>query len=309
MKSIKELMQDQPRPFQSEEDYQATLKDLVQFEPIQEFVNDHQDQLSQAMIEQSMTKFNEFKREWLAYQKGQGMANPGFAPELFINGSYIDVRYRPTQAYQEQQNKRQQAALLSNRTMSRDVRQARLDQCYTQTPSRQKLLLAITNFIEDYAKSPFQTPGLYVYGPFGVGKTFILGALANRLIEDRHSVNMVHWPTFAIEIKQSIGSDQTKPLIDELRQADILMIDDIGAEPNTPWIRDEVLNAVLEYRMKESLATFFTSNFSMSELEHHLTYSRDGGQESIKAQRIMERIKYLADEIFLEGESLRGRNR
>ncbi|MGY4104911.1 primosomal protein DnaI [Ignavigranum ruoffiae] len=309
MKSIKDLMKDQPRAFQNQEDYQTTIQDLLAFEPIQDFVNQHQADLNQAMIEQSMTKFNEFKREWLAFQKGQGMANPGFAPELFINGSYIDVRYRPTQAYQDRQAQRQQAALLSNRTMSRDVRQARLDQCYTQTPSRQQLLLAITNFIEDYRQDPYQTPGLYVYGPFGVGKTFILGALANRLIEDNISVNMVHWPTFAIEIKQSIGSDQTKHLMDQLKEADVLMIDDIGAEPNTPWIRDEVLNAILEYRMKESLATFFTSNFSMSELEHHLTYSRDGGQESIKAQRIMERIRYLAKEIFLEGESLRGRQR
>lgn len=34
------------------------------------------------------------------------------------------------------------------------------------------------------------------------------------------------------------------------------MIDDIGAESMTSWIRDDVLSVILQYRMQEQLVTF-----------------------------------------------------
>ena len=82
------------------------------------------------------------------------------------------------------------------------------------------------------------------------------------------------------------------------------MIDDIGAESNSPWVRDEVLGVILEYRMKESLVTFFTSNFSIAELEIHLSSSRDS-EEPLKAKRLMQRVRYLAEEYPLKGRNRR----
>lgn len=37
---------------------------------------------------------------------------------------------------------------------------------------------------------------------------------------------------------------------------DVLLIDDIGAENNSPWSRDEVLGTILQYRMDSDLTTF-----------------------------------------------------
>ena len=36
------------------------------------------------------------------------------------------------------------------------------------------------------------------------------------------------------------------------------MIDDIGAESMTSWIRDDVLSVILQYRMQEQLVTTFS---------------------------------------------------
>ncbi len=47
------------------------------------------------------------------------------------------------------------------------------------------------------------------------------------------------------------------------------MLDDIGAESMTSWVRDEVIGTVLQHRMSQ-LPTFFSSNFSPDELKHHL---------------------------------------
>ena len=57
-------------------------------------------------------------------------------------------------------------------------------------------------------------------------------------------------------------------------------IDDIGAETTTSWGRDEVLGTILQYRMQEGLVTFFTSNFTMDELEEHFSVSK-GSNDSV----------------------------
>ena len=47
--------------------------------------------------------------------------------------------------------------------------------------------------------------------------------------------------------------------------------------------------------MQEHLATFFTSNLTLKELEEHLSVSTKG-IEKVKARRIIERIKQLTEE-------------
>ena len=67
------------------------------------------------------------------------------------------------------------------------------------------------------------------------------------------------------------------------------MIDDIGAEEVTPWVRDEVIGPLLHYRMVQELPTFFSSNLNFEELEHHLSITREGAEET-KAARIIEKL-------------------
>ena len=92
-------------------------------------------------------------------------------------------------------------------------------------------------------------------------------------------------------------------VFDKVKKCDLLLIDDIGAETVTSWNRDEVLGTILQYRMQESLPTFFTSNLSLKELEVHLAGNDSEGK--IKARRIIERIKYLTDNITMIAENRR----
>ena len=83
------------------------------------------------------------------------------------------------------------------------------------------------------------------------------------------------------------------------------MLDDIGADSLSSWIRDEVLGVILQYRLQEKLPTFFSSNFSMAELQKHLTVNQRGDEETLKAARIMERIRFLSQEIIVSGPNRR----
>jgi hypothetical protein len=76
-------------------------------------------------------------------------------------------------------------------------------------------------------------------------------------------------------------------------------LDDIGAESNNDWIRDNILQVILQYRMQENLPTFFTSNLTMDELEMRLAMTKKGMKLG-PAKRVMERVRKLSREFRLE---------
>lgn len=133
----------------------------------------------------------------------------------------------------------------------------------------------------------------------------MMAALAHDLSEKRQaSTTLLHFPSFVIDVKNAISSGLVKEMVDQVKKAEILILDDIGAEQMSAWVRDEVLQVILQHRMQENLPTFFTSNFNLEELEGHFSASRNG-DETWQAKRLMERVKFLAKEIHLEGVNRR----
>ena len=51
------------------------------------------------------------------------------------------------------------------------------------------------------------------------------------------------------------------------------MMDDIGADAMSSWIRDEVFGVILQYRMQEQLPTFFLQLFHARVREASIRYS------------------------------------
>ena len=100
------------------------------------------------------------------------------------------------------------------------------------------------------------------------------------------------------KIKFAAISDLHGNLVSLTEPADILLIDDIGAENVTNWGRDEILGTILQYRMNSALPTFFTSNLTIEELEHHLSITKND-EDKVKARRIIERIKQLTSDLEL----------
>ena len=125
----------------------------------------------------------------------------------------------------------------------------------------------------------------------------------NELVKDNHTCAMIYYPEFLRILKSSFNVDFDEQY-DYARKSELLLIDDIGAENVTNWSRDEILGPILQYRMDNNLPTFFTSNLSMEELEIHLSEGKDS-IDKLKAKRIIERIKYLTDEIKLISENKR----
>ncbi|MGH2217962.1 primosomal protein DnaI, partial [Enterococcus faecalis] len=65
---------------------------------------------------------------------------------------------------------------------------------------RAKALAEAMQFLREYAATPKEFHnGLYLQGPFGVGKSFLLGPMANALAERRSTTTIVHFRTFTVK--------------------------------------------------------------------------------------------------------------
>lgn len=156
----------------------------------------------------------------------------------------------------------------------------------------------ILKYIKDFLKKKINgetVKGLYLSGSFGSGKSYILSALLNELSLKGYKCVNINYPLLLNKLKASFSDYNYNDVMEEIMTCDVLLIDDIGAENNSPWSRDEVLGTILQYRMDSDLTTFFTSNFTINELETELSETNKG-TDLIKARRIIERIKYLTVE-------------
>lgn len=186
--------------------------------------------------------------------------------------------------------------------VSKEVRNAKMKDIYTDDKKRKELIKWVINFIKDY-KEGKSCKGLYLSGNFGSGKSYIVSAMINELVKDGYKGALIYYPEFLRNLKSSFGKDFEEKF-EFAKKADLLLLDDIGAENISSWSRDEILGPIIQYRMDEKLPTFFTSNLSIEELEVHLSESKDK-IDKIKAKRIIERIKFITDDLTLISENKR----
>lgn len=187
-------------------------------------------------------------------------------------------------------------------SVAKEIRNAKMKEIYMDDDDRVETIKWITSFIKNY-KSKKSWKGLYLSGNFGSGKSYLISAMINELVKDGYKGALVYYPEFLRSLKASFGKDFDEQF-NYVKKADLLLLDDIGAENITAWSRDEILGPILQYRMDEKLPTFFTSNLNIEELEIHLS---EGNRkvDKLKAKRIIERIKYLTDDIKLISENRR----
>lgn len=183
-----------------------------------------------------------------------------------------------------------------------EIKEASIDKIYMKDKNRFEAIEAIHKFLVEYKKDKNQK-GLFLYGNFGCGKTYMISALFNELAKDGVKSAIVFWPEFLRNLKSSFSTDFNEKY-EYIKKVPLLLIDDIGAENTTSWGRDEIFCPLIQYRMQEKLPTFFTSNLDMESLEQHFSVSKDG-VDIIKSRRIIERIKQLTKEIQIVSKNLR----
>ena len=298
MESVGDVLKRQPSRFH----YQDLVQKIMKDPDVVAFIQ--QESLTPEELNRSISKFNQYITERDKFLRGDtDYIAKGYKPILVMNHGYADVSYEETPeliAAEKEAAIKNRLKLINLPASLKKVSFADVD---ADDEKRFTVFQRLVEFSEAY---PHVRKGLYLYGDFGVGKSFMVAALAHDLSEKRGvSSTLLHYPSFVIDVKNAIGDGNVKTLVDEIKLSEVLILDDIGAEQSTAWVRDEILQVILQYRMQENLSTFFTSNFNFEELEQHFAKGKHGNDETWEARRVMERIRYLAEETRLEGVNRR----
>ncbi|MGB2993602.1 MAG: primosomal protein DnaI, partial [Paenisporosarcina sp.] len=277
------------------ERYEKMKSEILENDGVQAFLAANGDIVNKAIVDRGLGKLYEYTTQNHDCETCENVANcenimKGYVPQLTMIRGLIDLDYSRCRQKIVEDERREVSAMISSMHMPKDVLKARLATVTYDHNTRVNLGTAANTFMEEL-KSTGQLPskGFYIYGEFGVGKSYVLGALANELAEQKIKTVLVYVPEFLREMKHAIQDQSLQEKVDYVKKAPVLMLDDLGAETLSTWTRDEILGTVLHYRMAENLPTFITSNFDYDGLEEHLAYSSKGERELVKAARIMER--------------------
>lgn len=115
----------------------------------------------------------------------------------------------------------------------------------------------------------FRESGLLFIGPPGVGKTHLAVALLVELIES-YGVKgrFIDFTSFNHEVQSTFGaqsSTSTKSILSPIQNAELLVLDELGAQKPTPWVSD-LLYLIMNTRYANRRPTLFTSNFRLDSL-------------------------------------------
>ncbi len=221
----------------------------------------------------------------------------GFAylPKV-VDGSLI-FEYKPCRFKRNEIKKEKRLKNVKNFNTPDFYKDASISKIYKTDKNRFKTITWLLDFLDNYKEGD---KGLYLHGNFGCGKTYLIAATFNELSNNGYKTSIIFWPEFV----RDMFSNDFKESMEYVKNVDLLLIDDLGAENLTAYNRDEILCPILQYRMDNKLTTFITSNLDIKELNNHLSTSKNGVEE-IKAGRIISRIEQLTVDMEMISKNLR----
>ena len=283
-------------------DLNKEYKDSLKDKNFKDFVSKLK--LDDKILMQYTSLLEESAKEYNNCSKCRGIVNcknkmEGFAYLPRISGDNLIFEYKPCKYKNEMVNKSKYLNNIKYFNMPSELKNASINDIYKTDKKRFKVINWLLDFLDNYKDNPHQK-GLFLHGNFGCGKTYLVSAILNELAKDGVKSAVLFWPEF---LRQAFYDDFNEKF-DYVKNVNVLLIDDIGAEKVTEWNRDEILCPLLQYRMDNKLTTFFTSNLTIDELKQMLSISKSGVDE-VKAGRIIARIEQLTENIEMISKNLR----
>lgn len=124
----------------------------------------------------------------------------------------------------------------------------------------------IENWCEKMETSEYKN--LVLSGPTGVGKTYLVECVSNRLMQKDRSV--VFYSAFSLNnlfLKFHTTFDESKAgMLDGVLECEVLIVDDLGSEPKFKNVSEEYFYLLLNERLSRDKSTIVTTNLLPDEI-------------------------------------------
>lgn len=140
---------------------------------------------------------------------------------------------------------------------------------------------------------------LVLRGGTGCGKTHLAAAIAHRLLERGVAALFINVPDLLDELRATFHPEAESSYEErfwELREAPVLILDDLGAQQSTPWAQEKLFQ-LLDWRYNARLPTVITTNLSLDAFEPRL-------RSRLQDPRLVEIVAILAPDFRRGGPSV-----
>ncbi len=144
-----------------------------------------------------------------------------------------------------------------------------IDELADGVHTQREIAQAARTLCEEYASAYPRTEklGLLLTGETGLGKTFLLHCVENRLLDRGFSpICVTAYRLFETMRGCHLSDADKRQEFDQLTRCDILMIDDLGTEPMMQNITREYFFTLLNERMTQRRHTVVATNLGVSQL-------------------------------------------
>ncbi len=195
---------------------------------------------------------------------------------------------------------------------------ARLDSFTNFTGNGREVVNRLSQWMREF--DPDKPRGLLVGGPVGVGKTYLLVAIAKNFAGKGISVRFIDFFQLLLELKAGYAQDKSDAsLLNEMIEVDILFIDELGKGRNSDWElsildqlvmgrynRNKIIVASTNYDLKPNNRVNFSTNLDERK-PGSFELDRFESLEQRIGPRIYSRLIETSDFVELTGEDFRRR--
>lgn len=170
---------------------------------------------------------------------------------------------------------------------------------YANPPETMRATERVESYLKSWEENKEEGKGLYFCGSVGTGKTHLAVAVMNELMSKKRVPSLfVTVPELLDNLRGAymIPGRDLDEWMEAVKNADLLVLDDLGAEKPTAWVQERVF-VIVNHRYREALPTIFTSNTEPEDLPAQL------------GERTASRIIAMTEGIRLNGNDYRETSR